>query len=349
MDNAVPKRLQELDAMRGIAVILVVVLHLTTENGQAKNIFSLGATGVDLFFIISGFVILLTLEKTKNWQDFIVSRFARLYPAYWISVLSVTTLMVFTNIICDRSSTGLLVKFLANMTMLQTYFKVRHLDGTYWTLQVEMLFYLFMLLVFLTNSLKRVEAISCMAMLPIMGYHLLLNTKFHDLQLTLSNYLPLLNHFPLFFAGILFYKMKFDRVSPQRYLLVIGCFILQYILFFDGGFSRYYVSQSEYGFMLIIYFNLFLFYLTNRLNFIVNRVTLFLGSISYSLYLFHSYLGSEFLIPGLVEYANFNFWLAALGVALPMSLIIATLVNRYIEKPIMQYIRIQYKKKMGSP
>jgi peptidoglycan/LPS O-acetylase OafA/YrhL len=91
-------RLQELDALRGIAVILVVFMHITIENDQAKDIFELGVTGVDLFFVISGFVILLTLEKTKSWQDFVISRFSRLYPAYWVSVTTTTVLMWIVNI-----------------------------------------------------------------------------------------------------------------------------------------------------------------------------------------------------------------------------------------------------------
>jgi peptidoglycan/LPS O-acetylase OafA/YrhL len=339
------KRLPELDALRGVAVTLVVSLHLTTQNDQAQSIFKLGATGVDLFFVISGFVILLTLEKTKSWQDFIVSRFTRLYPAYWLSVTVTTILIVVKDVVFTEPSLNMTSRFLANLTMFQSYFKIRNLDGTYWTLQVEMLFYLFMLVVFSAKSLKKIEIISSITLLLIVAYHLLLNTKFQGLHTTLSYYLPLLNHFPLFFAGILFYKMKFDRVNPTRYCLVVLCFILQYFLFFDGGYSQYYVSQAEYAFMLVIYFNLFILYTNNYLGFIVNKVTLFLGSISYSLYLLHNYIGREFIIPKLVEYAHLNFWIAALGIALPLTIVSALLANKYVEQPIMDYVRTQYKSK----
>jgi peptidoglycan/LPS O-acetylase OafA/YrhL len=345
MRPVVSNRIPELDALRGIAVVLVLLLHVTTENDQAKGFLKLGATGVDLFFVISGFVILLTLERTKTWQDFIVSRFARLYPTYWFSVISVAVLMLINNVIGDQIVTGLGPKFLANLTMMQTYFKVRHLDGTYWTLQVEMLFYLFMLGVFLTNNLKRIEIFAALALLPVFGYHLLLNTKFQGLHAILSTYLPLLNHFPLFFAGILFYKMKFEQVSWVRYGLIIFCFVFQYVLFFDGGFNKYYISQAEYGGMLVIYFSLFILYVTQSLGFIVNKITLFFGDISYSLYLMHSYIGTDFLIPNLMKYANLNFWVASLGVALPVTLILSILTNRYVEKPVTQYIRKQYKKR----
>ena len=121
--KVISNRLQELDALRGIAVMLVVFLHFTSADGQSKNIFKLGVTGVDLFFVISGFVILLTLEKTKNWQDFVVGRFSRLYPVYWLTVTVIALLMLVMNFVGTQPSIGMPIKYLANMTMLQNYFK----------------------------------------------------------------------------------------------------------------------------------------------------------------------------------------------------------------------------------
>jgi peptidoglycan/LPS O-acetylase OafA/YrhL len=347
MKSIESNRLQELDALRGIAVFLVVCLHLTIENNQAKNIFKFGVTGVDLFFIISGFVILLTLEKTKTWQDFIVSRFSRLYPVYWISVTLTATLIFITNILTTQRNNELMAKYLANMTMFQSYLKAPHLDDVYWTLQVEMLFYLFMLAIFLSKNLPRVEVISCFALIAVIGYHLLLNTSLQSLHGKLGYYLPILNHFPLFFAGILFYKVKFDKLTFIRYSLIILCFVLQYVLFFDGGTANYRITQTEYGLALIIYATCFTLYVNNYLSFIVNRLTLFLGSISYSLYLLHNFIGKEFIIPELIRYTNCNFWVASFGVALPTTLVISVMINKYIEKPAMNYIRTKYKKKEG--
>ena len=343
MKTITSNRLQELDALRGIAVMLVVLLHFTGADGQYKNIFKLGVTGVDLFFVISGFVILLTLEKTKNWQDFIVGRFSRLYPVYWLTVTVTAILMLVTNFVGTQPTIIMPIKYLANMTMFQNYFKINDLDDTFWTLKVEMVFYFFMLVIFLSKNLKKIEVISCVALLPVIGYHLLLNTKFHVLHMRLNNYLPLLSHFPLFFAGILFYKMKFDQINWTRYLLIISCFILQYILFFDGGRSHYIISQSEYGLMLAIYFTLFILYTSNCLSFIVNRVTLFLGSISYSLYLLHNFIGDKIIITRLIKYTHTNIWVASFAIALPIVLIISTLSNKYVEKPTMDYIRKKYR------
>lgn len=91
------KRLFELDALRGIAALGVVLFHymvaFADNYSHASEIFPLfryfryGKHGVELFFLISGFVILMSLEKTKNGPDFVVGRFARLYPTYWTAVV----------------------------------------------------------------------------------------------------------------------------------------------------------------------------------------------------------------------------------------------------------------------
>ena len=91
-------RLLELDALRGIAAISVVIYHFCYRypelyGGNQFNLAFLGKYGVPFFFIISGFVIFWTLDRLKKPVDFIVSRFSRLYPIYWIC-LTITFLTV---------------------------------------------------------------------------------------------------------------------------------------------------------------------------------------------------------------------------------------------------------------
>src|SRR5689334_21950406 len=88
------ERLLELDVLRGLAAFGVLCYHYTTHHTllfspTIKPLFNFpyGVYGVELFFMISGFVIFMTLENTKRPLDFIVSRFSRLYPCYWASVI----------------------------------------------------------------------------------------------------------------------------------------------------------------------------------------------------------------------------------------------------------------------
>jgi peptidoglycan/LPS O-acetylase OafA/YrhL len=86
-------RYLELDSLRGIAVLAVVLYHYTFAYDFHFKLFSdhkfylyHGNLAVPLFFVISGFVIFLTLEKSKRKTDFLVSRFSRLYPSYWAAM-----------------------------------------------------------------------------------------------------------------------------------------------------------------------------------------------------------------------------------------------------------------------
>ncbi len=132
------KRVGELDALRGLAALAVVAFHYTTfyqqEQGHVLPLgfgFPAGNYGVHLFFMISGFVIFMTLERTRTAMDFVVSRFSRLFPAYW-AAMAITMVVVFT-LGMPKQRIGI-ADLAANLTMLQGFLGFDNLDGSYWTL-----------------------------------------------------------------------------------------------------------------------------------------------------------------------------------------------------------------------
>src|SRR5476651_2004832 len=189
-------RLLELDCLRGIAVILVITFHFTLGEPDLKPYFRFGCTGVDLFFMISGFVIFLTIEKTKHYKDFLISRFSRLYPAYWTGV-TVTTLFIlgWSFAIKSHHSFPGLKDYAVNLTMFPSYFNVRYIDGVYWTLLVELLFYLLILCVFLAKKLHRIEFICFLFLLVCLVNGTILKTELPGVHDRLEKYLPLLTFF----------------------------------------------------------------------------------------------------------------------------------------------------------
>src|SRR6218665_1067637 len=143
--DASPSRLLEIDALRGIAAMAVVLFHYTTRLRELypttpETLFSVpwGHHGVNLFFILSGFVIFMTLERASRPMDFVVSRFSRLYPAYWFSVALTFAVVAWLGLEGKSVSPGAAI---GNLLMFHSLFHIPHVDGVYWTLEVELLFY----------------------------------------------------------------------------------------------------------------------------------------------------------------------------------------------------------------
>jgi peptidoglycan/LPS O-acetylase OafA/YrhL len=339
-------RLLELDCLRGIAAMFVVIFHFTLgQKIPYKHILMCGSTGVDLFFMISGFVIFLTIEKTSDYRKFLISRFARLYPAYWVCLTLTTLSIIGWSIIVKAPYTFPTLKdYLINLTMFQYYFGVKNIDNVYWTLTIELSFYLFILLIYLVKKLHNIELIGFFILLCCLVYSF--PRYFTFTNYNLFAYLPILSYFPLFIAGIGFYKIKFHGVSIYRCLLLLVCFITQ-ILLFDRTGKIFVITHTQYIGMLVLYFSFFILYSFNLLSFIINKFTLFTGRISYSLYLIHNFIATSLLIPLFTNsrHFHFNIFVTDWCIVLPIVLIIASLVNKYVEVPAMDYLKGKRKLK----
>ena len=201
--------------MRGLAALMVVVYHYSTWHTQSLGysstvpLFSFwkGALGVELFFMISGFVIFMTLGNKSDITDFAISRFARLFPAYWVAVVF-TSILLFLAPIPGREIT--LVQLAVNLSMLQKWLGVPSIDGVYWTLAVELSFYFLIGLCALINQLKNIVVWSAC----LLGAAILVWAGETYLALTTSNAIKhtlLLEYGNLFIAGIMFYMLILHR------------------------------------------------------------------------------------------------------------------------------------------
>ena len=307
------KRIQELDALRGLAALMVVLFHFTLHRSEAELGFKLGSTGVDLFFIISGFVISMSLHSVKDGLTFVINRAARLYPTYWAAVTFTFILIRIMN--SNENTLFHMIEYLGNMSMFQFYLDIPDLDVPYWTMIVEMLFYIVMLVLFKLNLLRHIRLIGAAVCLMVTIFSVFF---WSDHTQSVFELMPLLQFFPLFFAGIMFYQIystQHDRYL--NYLLIIGCLICQILLFNHAGRSRLVIDHMSYSVMLVIFFFLFTLFVNNKLKFIVTKPTLFLGKISFALYLVHQFVSIGIIFPYFVDKLHYNFWVITLGVALP--------------------------------
>src|SRR5664279_5721401 len=144
-------RLAHIDALRAVAALMVACAHVwegflpiarQSRNAAGQTwprYFDLGITGVVLFFAISGFVIYGTLRGPREdaGRRFVITRFFRLFPAYWVSVLAG---LVFIWWWQSWPITGVMVA--ANATMVPDILGQPPIMGLYWTLGTELVFYL---------------------------------------------------------------------------------------------------------------------------------------------------------------------------------------------------------------
>ncbi|GGC04703.1 acyltransferase family protein [Dyadobacter sediminis] len=334
-------RIPELDALRGLAALSVVLFHFSGSN---KNLlgwdFRFGVTGVDIFFMISGFVIFLTIQKIHRWQDFAVFRFARLYPAFWCCMLVTAVFML----VYEPENLSV-TQLLANATMLPAYFSEKDLDGSYWTLLVEINFYLWILAVYMTGTLKRIEDIGFAFIILIVVFHIFSENDTSLHQIVVSK-VQLANHFPLFYSGILFYQLFKGQKTVKNILLMVFSLLASFYLHSKGGKSMYYISAVEHCFMLVFYHAVFTLFIYGKLRFLDKMPLIQLGKISYCLYLIHQYAGLQ-LIATFTEVLHFNIY-TAIVLALGLAVLLAYFANTFVEIPANELIRNWYKNRRSE-
>ena len=282
------KRIQFLDGLRGIAIILVVCFHAFSrwflivpygDTYASFPIFKYGFLGVQLFFLISGFVILMTLEKCQNFYIFLYKRWKRLFPAMLIA----TILIYFTATFLPERPAGIPTKssvipglfFIDPLIILKvTGWNINPLEGAFWSLYVEVKFYIaFGFCYFLLGKEKSIIAIFIMFLMSIIGPAL------HIHFIAVLSKILSFSHFGWFAAGSLAYLYFVNKKCKYLYFSIFVSLL------------EIYQYHDDYGKLFFSVLILLIFYLPiyfEKVKFIIgNSIFLFFGFISYPLYLIH--------------------------------------------------------------
>lgn len=331
------KRLFELDAIRGIAAVMVVLYHYSFRYGQLYDyqvapIFSFphGNLGVQLFFMVSGFVIFMTLDKVTDIRDFIVSRLSRLYPAYWFAVmLTFVIVRIFT-----LPGREVRIKYaVQNLTMVHAWFSIPNVDGVYWTLAVELSFYALMCILFVTKLLPKIELVSWLWLVAMAVYAFLIANQIIEVQRNIR-VTRLLDHGNLFIAGMMFYKLMHQPGKSPYYILFFAL-VIEYFI------------HRDVALWITVYFGIFWAFTKGYLGSLAVKPLVYLGSISYSLYLVHQNIGYV-IIQNLEKY-ELATSVSIILVPFIINIVIASLMYSFIEKPTMRLIRKKWKdSRMGK-
>jgi peptidoglycan/LPS O-acetylase OafA/YrhL len=350
-------RIGHIDSIRGIAALMVAWMHSSAifvqmqasdTSGillyQIPQQLDFGRIGVIAFFAISGFVICPSLKggRTSGAGRFVISRFFRLYPAFWIS-MACAILILFIL----RGREVDLAQVAGNIPMLYSVFGADPLLGLYWTLEVELIFYCLCLIIFLLGWLQKPLALFAVCLCLMWLQNVVNNDASWREAITEAfsqNWNRMPWHLAIMFWGGLFRIWYGDRrgvipVLGVQVPKVLPVAILLPIIFWrpltavstaitSGG------EQVHWG-MIAYVWGILLFLvgaLWIRLNY---RIFVWLGAISYSLYLLHP-LAARLLKYVIVQhfpaYAD-----APLAVTLLASLLLAVLMSACayycVEKP----------------
>jgi peptidoglycan/LPS O-acetylase OafA/YrhL len=323
-------RMLELDALRGIAALSVFFYHASIYYKESIyfSLFRFGQTGVDLFFIISGFVIFSSIQNKTRIQ-FIKSRFIRLFPSYWFAV-TFTFILILIKFY-EKSILNLLPfkQYLINLSMIQEFFKVENLDGPYWTLYIELFFYL-IILFFLK---KEFFIYLTLTTLMLTTLFVRLNIIPNIFPFSILSTTPISAQSSLFLAGILFYKLMVSK--NKLYFLPIVCCLICQTLILKTHYQYASIQDihfNEHITLLSIFFVLFSFLIYNKLKFLIIKPLLILGNISYMLYLTHQYLTTEIIEYYLVKRKGLNLGISIFFISLPIVLALAYYSNLLIQK-----------------
>jgi peptidoglycan/LPS O-acetylase OafA/YrhL len=341
-------RMEFLDALRGVAAGAVVLQHtLESVSPQfrawSREAFNFGQFGVVVFFLISGFIIPVTLERTRSVGRFWVNRACRLFPVYWVS-LALVLVIYFAGrpeVLPPEFARHWLRSTAANLAMAQLFAGAPNAIPSYWTLGMELVFYLVVCLLFAARLLSRPVACAWLGSLAMLALVLAAGLGLH--RSLPAGRLGLLVT-ALFGAAV--FGMSEERVKLGDLLKLAPVVAFALAVGFWFRFHAYPRADSEaLSFpsailtWAVAYAVFFAAYALRGFEF--PRWLLWLGQISYSLYLMQGLVLSSF--PALA-----NPWLVV-AVNLVGSVGLAALVNRLVEQPANAYLKAQTRKLFSRP
>jgi peptidoglycan/LPS O-acetylase OafA/YrhL len=330
-------RLYILDGLRLVAALMVVIWHFVGANSSqayGKPTSSLfpavvwklahyGWTGVYLFFLISGFVICMSAWG-RPMGDFAASRITRLFPAYWFAVLLTSAVLTVAPIFQGRRK---LSDTVSNLSMFQELLGVRPIDPAYWTLLVEMQFYLlFAIVVAKGLTYKRVVtfcAVWTLVSLAASAY-------------SVPGSAALAPRFSSFFvAGIAFYLIYRFGSSLLLWGIVGFSWIICMNRIIKLAAGNYGADWRPASVAITLFFVLVALIALHKFDWIRWKALVAAGALTYPLYLVHQEIGLT-LIKGFSEHiAPVPLLLSVIAVVL----LLAYLIHHLVEKPVARLLK----------
>ncbi|MXO07175.1 acyltransferase [Flavobacterium sp. HBTb2-11-1] len=346
-------RIEQLTFTRFVAAISIVIFHYGKKSFLFNNeyvsfIFERANIGVSYFFILSGFVMIIAYgNKNIDAIDYLKNRLARIYPIYFLAIVLLIPLKYELFDIID---------LLLNIIMLQSWFPERALTVNYvgWSLSVEIFFYI--LFPFLLNNLYSKTKLK-FNFIWIVSFWIISQILFHFIMFGIISpkiystsdilYHPIM-HLNEFLVGNLAGLFFIDRFQFYRknYLIFIIIFLLALLLLLKFPIGLNYHN----GLMAVIFIPLILLISssTDKITKVFcNKGFLFLGEISFGIYLYQNFVWIIFSDYRMKKYLHLDKdldYTSIFMLRLLALILISAISYLYIEKPMRNFI----KRKIGN-
>jgi len=296
-------RIATLDGFRALAILAVVAYHYTIRWSAPADVpphirgpspfvgflpFEYGWMGVELFFVISGFVILMTLKRSRGPLEFAWRRFARLWPTLIVAAALTALAVDFLGPPDWRVSlidyaASLIV---ANPRLLAFVGVYAHwVDGAYWSLWVELRFYVLVAALYFLAGRQFLRAwLGCQLVTAIMWLAIPGITS----VVTFPAFIPYLT------VGICVFELWSG--TKERKLATGGMLFAVGLILFDAALARGLFQAASAPVSIaanLLIFALFWLFLVDHpiLKPFAWKPVVLLGQASYSLYLIHENVG----------------------------------------------------------
>lgn len=308
----VSQRLRALDGLRGVAILLVMGFHYFYhlesfyykstlypygETFSSVLIFKYGYMGVELFFIISGFVIAMTLESSRSVIDFVIRRFARIWPALIISAILTFFLLNWSDAPFALHRRQFWPNFLPSLTLTPPslwsgwFPKVDYVTGVYWSLVVEIRFYMIAVILFWLFSREKLARNLVIFTLVVYIARALLRRAMPGYN-GVYDALFIPDYLPWFAAGAVFYELYKERLAKGAALIMLA---MMYALIARVSTNYAMIGRDPVfaSAAALFFLTLFWFLATKptSMRIFEIRPLVWIGECSYSIYLYHYAVG----------------------------------------------------------
>ena len=325
-----------IDIIRAISAILIVLYHYTYRYNQNQFIidsdselnwpvqFSWGCGAVITFFMLSGFLTskYFSGDSTNNYlktsKTYIINRLFRLYPSYWIGV-SVTSVCMY---LLMPEAIVSLKDFVLNLTMVPSLLGGIVVDGAYWTLQLELMFSLIVVVAILIKSSK-FKFIMLIIWIVMSIFYNIIDIEIDNLYLKIFRIIVMPKFSSCFVCGIAIFQ-----VSTLKDLKYIGLIILSLLSLFISNLG----VVNTLFFICTIGFLSFYKISDSFLHpkMLIVRIMSWIASISYPLYLIHQMIGIA-----IIKTLRDNGLVSEIWIIIPVVIVlfVAFIIHKFIELP----------------